>query len=164
MSEPETTERLRVLLVDDEAAIRVLLAIALPDVELVEAASAAAALEVLGRGRPDAIVVDRRLPDGDGLDFVRHVRRRFTTSRTPIVVVTAGHDEADRAEVTRAGADRYLAKPVDPDALVAELRSVLDVAPADRRERRAAAARGETDLGHGDGGVRGDGRGARPSR
>jgi DNA-binding response OmpR family regulator len=140
---------MRVLLVDDDVTIGVMLSIGLPDLVLVEATSLADARAVLAADDArsiDAVVVDRRLADGDGLDLVREIRRTFTTSRTPIVVITAGHDEADRAAVLRAGADRYLAKPVDPDELVAHVSSVLAVAPADRRVNRAEAARGDVDV------------------
>lgn len=140
---------MRVLLVDDDVTIGVMLSIGLPELELVEATSLADARAVLAADDArsiDAVVVDRRLADGDGLDLVREIRRTFTTSRTPIVLLTAGHDEADRAAVMRAGADRYLAKPVDPDELVAHVSSVLAVAPADRRANRADAVRGDVDV------------------
>lgn len=138
---------MRVLLVDDDVAIGVMLSIGLPDVPLVEANSLTEARSLLaGDATFDAVIVDRRLHDGDGLDLVREIRRTFSTSRTPIVVITAGHDEADRVAVLRAGADRYLGKPVDPNELVAHVSSVLSIAPADRRGVRADAARGDIDL------------------
>lgn len=149
---------MRVLLVDDDVTIGVMLSIGLPELELVEATSLADARAVLAADDSrsiDAVVVDRRLADGDGLDLVREIRRTFTTSRTPIVLITAGHDEADRAAVLRAGADRYLAKPVDPDELVAHVSSVLAVAPAERRVNRAEAVRGDVDVRAPDVDVRG---------
>ena len=133
---------LRVLLVDDDVAIGMMLAIGLPEVEVIEAPSMFVARDLLADEPPDAVIVDRRLPDGDGLELVRNIRRTFATSRVPIVVITAGHDEADRATVTRAGADRYLAKPIDPDVLVTHISTVLGIAPADRKGHRAAVIEG----------------------
>lgn len=164
---PSNDRSVRVLLVDDDVTIGVMLSIGLPDLVLVEANSLAEARAVLAADDArsvDAVVVDRRLADGDGLDLVRDIRRTFATSRTPIVLITAGYDEADRAAVLRAGADRYLAKPIDPDELVAHVSSVLAVAPADRRVNRADAARGDVDVRAGDVDVRDGGVPARRSR
>ena len=133
---------LRVLLVDDDVAIGMMLAIGLPEVEVVDTPTMADAREFLAGDTPDAVIIDRRLPDGDGLALVRDIRRTFATSRIPIVVITAGHDEADRATVTKAGADRYLAKPIDPEVLVAHISTVLGIAPADRKGHRAAVVEG----------------------
>lgn len=72
----------------------------------------------------DAILVDRMLPDGDGLDWVRGQRRAGSTA--PILIITAECDAVDhRVEGLNAGADDYLLKPVPLDELVARIRAVL---------------------------------------
>lgn len=162
MTTERGTARLRVILVDDDPVIGVMLSIGLPEIELVEANTIERARELLTESEPDAVIVDRRLPDGDGLELVREIRRTSATSRTPIVLITAGHDEAARAEVTRAGADRYVAKPIEPDVLIAHVQSVLDVVPADRRGHRLASARGDVDARDATI-VDGDADGGRPS-
>jgi DNA-binding response OmpR family regulator len=82
--------------------------------------------------RPDLVVLDLGLPGRDGLDVAREVRRR---SDTPIVMLTARGDEADRIVGLELGADDYVVKPFSPKELVARVRAVL---------RRSSAA-GRTD-------------------
>lgn len=72
----------------------------------------------------DAVVLDRHLPDGDGLALLQSLRRR--RKGTPVIVVSAvRHALADRIEGLDRGADDYLAKPLDPEELVARVRAVL---------------------------------------
>jgi DNA-binding response OmpR family regulator len=86
--------------------------------------------------QPDGAIIDLRLQDGNGLDLVRRLRRNVKTSRIPILVLTAGHDEARREEVLRAGADEYVAKPFQPAELVDRLAQVLLLPGVERRGRR----------------------------
>jgi DNA-binding response OmpR family regulator len=125
-----------VLVVDDDTYVALLLSMELPGVSILEAARMSEALPLAAESDPAAVVIDRRLPDGDGLDLVRRLRTSFPTTQTPIVVITAGHDEAHRSEVLKAGADEYLAKPVNPPELLGCLARILDIPPSDRRERR----------------------------
>ena len=79
--------------------------------------------------RPDLLVLDLGLPGRDGLDVAREVRR---WSDTPIVILTARGDEADRIVGLELGADDYVVKPFSPKELVARVRAVL------RRSRTSA--------------------------
>lgn len=126
-------------MIDDDPLVRMILAIELPDVELLEATRLEEGYELARAERPDAVIVDVRLPDGDGIDLVRRLRRTHGTNRMPILVLTAGHDEARRAEVMRAGADEYMGKPFEADTLLAHLHELLAIPGADRKERRADA-------------------------
>jgi two-component system response regulator RegX3 len=114
----------RVLIVEDEAAIAAPLAAALrregftPRV----APSAAAALAEFSDWRPDAIVLDLMLPDGDGRDLCRELRAR---SGVPIVMVTARSDPVDRVVGLELGADDYVVKPFSSRELAARIRAVL---------------------------------------
>ncbi len=127
----------RILIVDDDTFVRMILSMELPDVELVEAASINEAVAIAtAEPLPDGIIVDRKLPDGDGLDLVRRLRKTFATSRVPILVLTAGFDEADRELVTRAGADDYLAKPFESADLLDRIERVLRIPVGGRRRRR----------------------------
>jgi DNA-binding response OmpR family regulator len=130
----------RVLVVDDDTFVRMMLSIESPDIEVLEASRASEGYELATRDRPDAIVVDRRLPDGDGIELVRRLRTNRATQQTPIVLITAGHDPAWDETVRRAGADVYLPKPVTAPELIAHLRRRLAIEPAQRRALR----RGET--------------------
>ena len=72
--------------------------------------------------RPDLMVLDLGLPDGDGLDVAREIRR---WSSLPIVMLTARSEESDRIVGLELGADDYLVKPFSPKELVARVRAVL---------------------------------------
>ena len=129
-------EPIRVLVVDDDPYLRVMLSLELPDVELLEAASADEAIVLATDETPDIVLVDIRLPGVDGLELIREMRHEPSLERVPVIVITAGHDEARRAEVLRAGADEYLPKPIDVADLVARMERVLGQHPDERRPRR----------------------------
>jgi two-component system response regulator AtoC len=117
-----------VLIVDDERVFRVLAEEALVSegFEVRQAPNLAKARLELGRSQPDVVVLDRRLPDGDGMDLLREERR--TTGDGPLfVVVTAYGDIQNAVAAVQAGAVDYLAKPVQPTDLVMKLRKVLEV-------------------------------------
>jgi two-component system KDP operon response regulator KdpE len=86
------------------------------------AATAADALRSWDGSRPDAILLDLGLPDRDGIEVIRRVRRE---AATPIIVLSARGEERDRIEGLEAGADDYLAKPFSIDELNARIRAVL---------------------------------------
>jgi DNA-binding response OmpR family regulator len=130
------------LVVDDDTYVRMMFAFDLPDVELVEARGVTDADAAANAQVPDAVVVDRRLPDGDGLELVRRLRGRAASAHVPIVVLTAGHDPADEPAVLRAGADAYLAKPFEASTLMRAVEGIMAVPAETRREtRRSLAAR-----------------------
>jgi len=87
----------------------------------------------------DAVVLDRMLPDGSGLDVLARARR--AGDRTPVILLTALNDSADRVNGLDAGGDDYLGKPFDLDELAARIRSV-----ARRAAGRAAATLSWGDL------------------
>jgi DNA-binding response OmpR family regulator len=133
---PDVLAGLELLVVDDDPFAQIIASLELPDLTLLEASGSAEAYQMAVARRPGAIVVDLRLSDGDGLDLVRRVRRTVALARTPVVVLTSGHDEAQRATVLQAGADGYLAKPFDAEVLVTELARVMAIPPEERRPRR----------------------------
>jgi two-component system, OmpR family, response regulator MprA len=114
-----------VAIVDDDAAIRSALGRALRmenyDVELFE--DGASALKAVQLRAPDAIVLDLQLPDIDGLEVCRRIRRSGDT--TPILMLTARNAVNDRVEGLDVGADDYLVKPFDLAELLARLRALL---------------------------------------
>ena len=120
------------LVVDDDTFVRMLFAFDLPDVELIEARSVREAAELLAEHRPDVMVVDRRLPDGDGLQLVRAVRGDGDEGQLPIVLLTAADDPMQEPEVLRAGADAYMAKPFEAQALMLTVNDVLAIPPTER--------------------------------
>ena len=116
--------RRRVLLVEDERSISEPLADALKreGFEVHVAGSAAAGLELFSAHPPDLVLLDVMLPDGDGRDVLREIRRR---SRTPVVMLTARGEEMDRVLGLELGADDYVTKPFSSAELVARMRAVL---------------------------------------
>jgi len=85
--------------------------------------------------RPDLIIIDRRLPDGDGADLCADLKRRELTRRIPALMLSAHNDLEDRIDYLKAGADDCLGKPFEPR----ELRARLD-ALWRRANRRALSA------------------------
>jgi two-component system response regulator RegX3 len=129
----------RVLVVEDEATISEPLAEHLaregfdPDV-VSTLADATAALE---RQTPDLILLDVMLPDGDGRDLCREIRK---TSDVPIVMLTARGEEIDRVLGLELGADDYVVKPFSARELVARIRAI-------QRRGRSTARRGPIQVG-----------------
>ncbi len=115
----------RVLVVDDDRAIRNSLARALElEGYLVEvAADGAAALEAIRTNRPEMAIVDVMMPNVDGLTLVRVLRAE--RDRLPVLMLTARTETSDRVAGLDAGADDYLAKPFDLPELLARVRALL---------------------------------------
>jgi len=86
------------------------------------AGDAASAMQHVAIDKPALIVLDLGLPDRDGLDVIRSIRK---TSDTPIIILTARGDESDRIVGLELGADDYMVKPFSPKELVARIRAVL---------------------------------------
>lgn len=114
----------RILVVDDEPAIRRLLrsTLGVQDYTILEAASVAQALEVLGREKVDLIILDLGLPDGDGFEVIQKLR---PDSQVPIIVLSSRDDERGKVQALDAGADDYVTKPFGVEELVARIRAAL---------------------------------------
>src|ERR1700722_15909789 len=113
-----------ILIVEDDPDIRRLVGELLGrEGFAVEAAEDAAAMDaVLGRLRPDLVILDLMLPGEDGLSICRRLRR---TDAIPILMLSAKSDEIDRVVGLEMGADDYLVKPFGPRELLARVRAVL---------------------------------------
>jgi DNA-binding NarL/FixJ family response regulator len=117
---------IRVLIVDDHPAVRRGLRTFLEltdDIEVTgEAADGPAALDLIAQTAPDVVLLDMVLPGMDGVEVLHELRRRELSAR--VLVVTSFTDRHRLLPAVRAGARGYLAKDVDPQALVAAVRSV----------------------------------------
>lgn len=113
-----------VLVVDDELRIREVVEYALvrEGFRVTLAVDGQAALDLAERDPPDLVVLDVMLPEIDGLEVCRILRRR---SRAPILFLSARAEEVDRVVGLELGGDDYLAKPFSPRELVARVRAVL---------------------------------------
>jgi two-component system, OmpR family, KDP operon response regulator KdpE len=120
MSEP----RQRILVVEDEPELRrfEVMTLEREGFEVFEAATQERGLIEAGTRRPDMLVLDLGLPDGDGVDLIREVRH---WSDMPIIVVSARTDEDDKVQALDAGADDYLVKPFGVAELTARVRAQL---------------------------------------
>ncbi len=121
---------MKILVVDDDRALREALrrALTLAGYEIQLADGGVSALDALTHALPDAVVLDVAMPDVDGLEVCRRLRR--IGNRVPILMLTARDAIADRIDGLDAGADDYMVKPFDVGELTARLRALL---------RRAAA-------------------------
>ena len=121
-----------VLVVEDETEIARVVRDYLRDAgfEVIVVGDGDSALASVRSAKPDLVVLDLGLPKRDGLDVAREVRR---WSSTPIVVLTARGDEADRIVGLELGADDYVVKPFSPRELVARIRAVLRRTRSDHR-------------------------------
>ncbi|HEY2190037.1 MAG TPA: response regulator, partial [Caldimonas sp.] len=113
-----------VLVVEDDGEIRSVLraSLAAEGFEVLTAVSLSEATALLEHARPDVLVLDLGLPDGDGAELVRRIRR---TSALPIVIASARHQEAEKIGLLDAGADDFLTKPFGVAELLARLRVAL---------------------------------------
>lgn len=113
-----------ILVADDDAQIRDVVCIALRQAGfgVAEAGDGREALEAAQSLRPDLIILDIGMPEMDGFDVCRTLRK---TSDVPILFLTARADEIDRVVGLELGADDYVAKPFSPRELVARVRAIL---------------------------------------
>ncbi|MFM8796859.1 MAG: response regulator transcription factor [Betaproteobacteria bacterium] len=117
----------RLLLIEDDARLAGMVADYLGQAGVVvdRAPSVAQARLAVVRHRPDLVLMDVMLPDGDGLALTAEWRQNPRTSSLPILMLTARGDPADRILGLELGADDYLAKPFEPRELLARVRALL---------------------------------------
>ena len=117
-------KRRAILLIEDEESISEPLAAALEreGYDVVRAATAQAGMEAFRSRSPDLVLLDVMLPDGDGRELLREIRK---SSRVPVVMLTARGEELDRVIGLELGADDYVTKPFSAAELAARLRAVL---------------------------------------
>jgi len=137
----------RILVVDDEPAVTDLLAYNLraAHYEVLTAGDGREALRLARQANPDLILLDLMLPEVDGLDVCRELRK---TSQVPIIMITALGEETDRIVGLELGADDYLSKPFSPREVLARIKAVL------RRSQSEAAPAASANLLHGRGDLR----------
>lgn len=114
----------KILIIDDDSKLQDLLknylrgygymVVGLPDGSHV--------MDLIARERPDIVLLDIMLPGNDGLEVLREIRSK---GETPVIMLTAKGDDADRIVGLEMGADDYLPKPFNPRELLARLKAVL---------------------------------------
>lgn len=113
-----------ILIVDDDAHIREVISVALTQAghTVVTAANGLEGLASVKTYAPDLVVLDVGMPEMDGLEFCREIRK---TSELPVLFLTARDDEIDRIVGFEVGGDDYVTKPFSPRELVARVRAIL---------------------------------------
>lgn len=124
----------RILIVDDSATMRSLLASSLEDLssptKIVEAESGFEALRFLPREDFDLVITDINMPDINGLELVSFIKNNEKYASIPLVIVSTEGSERDRDKGLGLGADAYLVKPFDPDDLRQVVSDLLAGRPA----------------------------------
>lgn len=116
-----------VLIVDDEAPIREMIAVALQmaGYQCLEAENAQIAHALVVDHQPDIILLDWMMPDVSGIELARRLKREPGSAEIPIIMLTARSEEDNKVQGLEAGADDYITKPFSPRELIARLKAVL---------------------------------------
>ena len=127
----------RILVVEDEQAIREMIGFALKKdgLQFEEAADAEKALVAIASNPPDLVLLDWMLPGLSGVELARRLRREDVTAKLPIILLTARVEENDRVHGLEVGADDYITKPFSPRELIARINAVLRRSQAGSEER-----------------------------
>ncbi len=123
----------KVLIVDDEAHIRMLIEQTLEDledegVEFLTADNGLTALELIQSEKPDLVFLDVMMPKMNGMDVCRKVKQELKLDDVYIILLTAKGQELDRQKGNEVGADVYMTKPFDPEVLLNKAMHVLGMA------------------------------------
>ena len=122
-----TMPKRTVLIVDDEAAIRDMLCIALEaaDFNVLEAENAQQAHAKIIDANPDLVLLDWMMPGTTGLELLRRLKRDDLTATIPVIMLTAKAEEDSKISGLDAGADDYIPKPFSPRELISRVKAVL---------------------------------------
>jgi len=121
---------MKILIVDDEPHLRMLIQQTLEEledegVELLMASNGEEAIDMIQEEQPNLVFLDVMMPKKNGFDVCDTVKNELKMSHIHVILLTAKGQEFDRQRGQEVGADLYMTKPFDPDALVAKARSVL---------------------------------------
>ena len=138
-----TMTKMKILIVEDEAAIRGMLTIVLEQAGFtaIAATEVESAQKILADSYPDLILLDWMLPGTSGVEWARRLKKDLSYKDLPIILLTARGEEEDKVRGLEIGADDYLTKPFSPKELVARIRAVL---------RRSGKLQGATQITLGD--------------
>lgn len=129
----------QILLVDDDDLVRGMLGYLFSDAGFTvqEAENGQEALDQLAAVAPDCMVLDLMMPKVDGYAVLRERRKRGLAEGTRVVVLTAKSDTRDAVWCWELGADQFLTKPFDPDALLSIVKGLLELTPEQAAAKRA---------------------------
>jgi two-component system chemotaxis response regulator CheY len=133
ISKGESSRVPDILVVDDSKVMRDMITACLrsdPSLAITHAASGLEAIERLSLKSYDVLVLDLNMPDIGGLEVIEFVRSQDKLKSLPILIVTTRSDDGSRERVLNAGASQYLTKPFTPEAILTEVRALLQATPA----------------------------------
>lgn len=127
MKEPKPTPKTRLLLIDDDPNLILLVKdyLEFRGYEVITADNGKTALDILEDADPDMIICDIMMPEMDGYTFVENVRSNVKTRWIPFLFLSAKGQSQDRVKGLSKGADVYMVKPFEPEELVAQVESSL---------------------------------------
>ena len=130
-NDQEEAKKSRIVLIEDEEDIKDLIIFSIENSRctVIHFDNAEEAFVQIEKERPNLIIVDWMLPGMDGIDLTKHIRKIKSPQRTPIIMLTARDEEADRERAFEAGVDRYVTKPFSPKQLRREIDDLLRDAP-----------------------------------
>jgi two-component system, OmpR family, alkaline phosphatase synthesis response regulator PhoP len=122
----------KILIVDDEPHIRMLIEQTLEEledegVEFLTAENGEIALQIIQKENPQLVFLDVMMPKMNGMEVCRKVKKELQLNNVYIVLLTAKGQELDRQKGHEVGADIYMTKPFDPEAILTKAREVLDL-------------------------------------
>src|SRR5438034_5641591 len=131
----------KILLADDSIAIQKVIELTFSDedFEVVTVGNGRLAIERVADVRPDVVLCDIIMPEKDGYEVCDFIKKNPSLSHIPVLLLTGAFEPFDQEKANKAGADGYLAKPFEPQALVARVKDILSKAPARGGGRPAAA-------------------------
>lgn len=123
----------KILIVDDEAHIRMLIEQTLEEledegVEFLTAENGEIALEIIRTEKPNLVFLDVMMPKMNGMEVCRRVKKELEMNEVFIVLLTAKGQELDRLKGQEVGADVYMTKPFDPEVILNKAKEVLGIA------------------------------------
>lgn len=128
----------KIVVVDDDDSIRKLVMFTLEDLghEVLDAANGIDGLELVRRELPDLMILDVMMPEMDGFEVLRELRRRGLRRNLRVMMVTAKSQETDFVAGYNLGADDYVTKPFDPDELALQVTETLMLSPEQLQKKR----------------------------
>ena len=123
----------KLLIVDDEAHIRMLIEQTLEeledsDVEFLTADNGEKALEIIRNEKPNLVFLDVMMPKMNGMEVCRRVKKELALNDVYVILLTAKGQELDKQKGQEVGADLYMTKPFDPEILLRKAKEVLKIA------------------------------------
>ncbi len=123
---------IKILIVDDEAHIRMLIEQTVEEledegVEFLTAENGEQALEIIQAENPQLVFLDVMMPKMNGMEVCRRVKKELALDKVFIVLLTAKGQELDRLKGQEVGADVYMTKPFDPEVILSKAREVLEL-------------------------------------